>query len=90
VRHRASSRSIVVVAVPLEMGHNLGWLKRPRPERRPQRDSKPPNQPPQPIPSREAREALDEARRIISKRRTLLDDARAEQLLRELDARKRA
>jgi hypothetical protein len=89
MRHRASTRSIVVVAVPMA-GANLGWLKRPRPEPRPQHDSRPPpQQPQQPIPSREAREALDEARRILDRRRTMLDDARAERLLRELE-RKRA
>jgi hypothetical protein len=89
VRHRASTH-IVLMPVPT-MGQNLGWLRRPPPHSYPQRDGKPPpNLPPQPIPSREAREALNEAKRIISRRRTMLDDARAERLLRELEQRKRA
>jgi hypothetical protein len=73
----------VVVPVPLA-GANLGWLRRARPEpRSPQDGRPPPNMPPQPIPSREAREALVEARRIISQRKSA-------ELWRWLDQRKGA
>jgi hypothetical protein len=70
MRHRASSTRLVVVAVPTGSG-NTGWVKRPKPEKCPTHyPDKLPN-PPQPIPSREAREALNEAKRIISQRKAV-------------------
>jgi hypothetical protein len=58
-----------IVLVPIIIGQNGGWSMLPKPRYPAKPNSPPPLAPRQPIPDTTARQALAEARRIMSQRR---------------------